>query len=63
MILCLIKNFLEQSGYKLQLFNSLFDDNIEIKELTYETQVNIKKSFDIKENMKAKKFLGMTFQQ
>ena len=42
-----IKSVLEQSGYKLNLFNSLTDENIEIKQLTYETQVIISKPFDI----------------
>jgi len=42
-----IKILLEQSGYKLKTFNSLFDDNIEIKELTYETKIAITKPFDI----------------
>ena len=43
-----IKNFLEQSGYKLNLFNSLNDENVEIKQLTYETQIQITKPLDIK---------------
>ena len=42
-----IKNFLEQSGYKLNLFNSLNDENVEIKQLTYETQIQISKPLDI----------------
>jgi hypothetical protein len=42
-----IKNFLEQSGYKLNIFNSLNDENVEIKQLTYETQIAIKKPLDI----------------
>ena len=41
-----IKSVLEQSGYKLNLFNSLTDENVEIKQMTYETQVVIKKPFD-----------------
>ena len=36
-----IKGFLEQSGYKLNLFASLNDANVEIKQLTYETQIKI----------------------
>jgi len=43
-----IKEFLEQSGYKLNIFNSLNDENVEIKQLTYETQIAIKKQLDIK---------------
>ena len=42
-----VKNFLEQSGYKLKEFNSLNDNNIEIKQITYETNIKIKKQFDI----------------
>jgi hypothetical protein len=42
-----IKSVLEQSGYKLNLFNSLVDENVEIKQMTYETQVIIAKPFDI----------------
>ena len=42
-----IKNFLEQSGYKLNLFNSLNNENVEIKQLTYETQIQINKPLDI----------------
>jgi hypothetical protein len=46
-----IKTILEQSGYKLNLFNSLNDENVEIKQMTYETQIMITKPFDI-ENYK-----------
>ena len=42
-----IKALLEQSGYKLNKFNSLTDDNVEVKQLTYQTQISIKKAFDI----------------
>jgi len=42
-----LKEFLLQSGYKLNLFNSLNDPNIEIKQLTYESQIKINKSLDI----------------
>ena len=42
-----IKNLLEQSGYKLKTFNSLFDDNVEIKQLTYETNITISKPLNI----------------
>jgi len=42
-----VKKFLEQSGYKINTFNSLNDENVEIKQLTYETQIAIKKPFDI----------------
>ena len=42
-----IKSLLEQSGYKLNKFNSLTDDNVEVKQLTYQTQISIKKALDI----------------
>jgi hypothetical protein len=42
-----IKSVLEQSGYKLNLFNSLIDENIEIKQMTYETKILITKQFNI----------------
>jgi hypothetical protein len=42
-----IKNLLEQSGYKLNKFSSLNDENVEIKQLTYETQIKITKPLDI----------------
>ena len=42
-----VKKFLEQSGYKLDNFNSLSDENIEIKQLNYETQIEISKPFNI----------------
>jgi hypothetical protein len=42
-----IKNLLEQSGYKLNIFNSLNDENVEIKQLTYETQISITKPLNI----------------
>jgi len=43
-----IKVVLEQSGYKLNQFHSLNDENIEIKQLTYETKIMITKPLDIK---------------
>ena len=42
-----IKALLEQSGYKLNKFNSLTDDNVEVRQLTYQTQISIKKALDI----------------
>jgi len=42
-----IRAVLEQSGYKLNLFNSLNDENVEIKQMTYESNINITKNFDI----------------
>ena len=42
-----IKTFLEQSGYKLNLFNSLNDENIEVKQLIYESQIKITKPINL----------------
>ena len=42
-----VKNFLEQSGYKLAKFNSLNDENVEVRQLNYETQIEISKPFNI----------------
>ena len=42
-----VKKFLEQSGYKLDNFNSLRDENIEVKQINYETQIEISKPFNI----------------
>ena len=42
-----IQNLLSQSGYKLNEFSRLTDQNIEIKQITYETQIEIKKTFNI----------------
>jgi hypothetical protein len=42
-----IKNLLQQSGYKLNLFRSLYDENVEIKQLTYVSQIKISKPVDL----------------
>ena len=42
-----IKNYLEQSGYKMALFNSLSDENVEVRLLTYEMKLQLKKPFNI----------------
>ena len=42
-----IKSFLEQSGYKIKTFNSLYDENIEIKQMTYESKIEINKRFNL----------------
>ena len=38
-----IKNHLEQNGYKINLFNSLNNENIEVKQLTYQSKIQISK--------------------
>ena len=47
-ILSKIKNFLEQSGYTFSLFNSLTDQNIEFKDISFVSQIKIKKNIKIK---------------
>ena len=42
-----INNFLEQSGYKLSLFDNIYNENIEIKQLTYECQIKIKQAINL----------------
>ena len=42
-----IKNLLQQSGYNLKLFNSLYDSNIEIKQLNYVSQIKISKPVEL----------------
>jgi hypothetical protein len=42
-----ISNFLEQSGYKIALFDSIKNDNIEIKNLTYECNIKIKHTINL----------------
>ena len=38
-----IKNHLEQNGYKINLFDSLNNENIEVKQLTYQSKIQISK--------------------
>jgi hypothetical protein len=42
-----ISNFLEQSGYKISLFETIKSDNIEIKNLTYESKIKIKHTINL----------------
>jgi hypothetical protein len=42
-----ISNFLEQSGYKLSLFDTIKSANIEIKQLTYECNIKIKHAINL----------------
>ena len=50
-----IKKNLEQSGYKLNIFNNVNDENVEIKQLTYETQIKITTNFHLSVRIYAKK--------
>ena len=47
-ILDKIKSFLEQSGYTYMLFDSFNDDNIEFKEITFLSMIEIKKNIHLK---------------
>ena len=42
-----ISNFLEQSGYKISLFESIKSENVEIKNLTYESNIKIKHTINL----------------
>jgi len=42
-----ISNLLEQSGYKMNFFENLQNNNIEIKQLTYQSTIKIKKSINL----------------
>ena len=42
-----VKMYLEQSGYKIQLFNSIYDKSVEIKQLTYQSIIKIDKPIHI----------------
>lgn len=47
-ILIKIKNFLEQSGYTFSIFDSLAQPNIEFKDISFISQVKLKKNIKIK---------------
>ena len=42
-----IKNHLEQNGYKINLFDSLNNENIEVKQLTYQSKIQISKQIKL----------------
>ncbi len=42
-----ISSILQQSGYKISLFENIKSDNIEIRQLTYQTQIKIKTSINL----------------
>jgi len=43
-----VKNFLEQSGYVFQVFNSFDDNNIEFKDITFVSLLKIKKKIHLR---------------
>jgi len=44
-----VKNYLEQSGYNVNLFNSLLDENVEVEKIDYESTVHITKPIKMDE--------------
>jgi hypothetical protein len=42
-----VKTFIEKSGYTINLFKSVYDDNVSVKQLTYETSMQIEKNIEI----------------
>jgi hypothetical protein len=42
-----VKTYIEKSGYTINLFNNIYDDNVSIKQMTYETSVQIKTNVKI----------------
>ena len=44
-----LNDFLQQNGYKINLFDSLDGDNIEVSNLKYETTIEIDKNINIRE--------------
>jgi hypothetical protein len=42
-----VKTYIEKSGYTINLFNNIYDDNVSIKQITYETSVQIKTNIKI----------------
>ena len=42
-----VKTYIEKSGYTINLFNNIYDDNVSIKQLTYETSVQIERNIKI----------------
>ena len=42
-----VKTFIEKSGYTINLFKNIYDDNVSVKQLTYETSMQIEKNIEI----------------
>ena len=42
-----VKTYIEKSGYTINIFNSIYDDNVSIKQMMYETSVQIKTNVKI----------------
>ena len=50
-VIDVIKNYLSQSGYSINLFETIQDKNIEIINMQYNIDIPIKKKFDLKKYM------------
>jgi len=42
-----VKNYLEQSGYTIQLYESIYNDNVSVKQLNYQSNIEITKPIKI----------------
>ena len=51
-IINIVKNYIEQSGYKMSAFDSFYDDNVEIIDMNYVCYLEISK------NIQLRKMLG-----
>jgi hypothetical protein len=48
-VLLEIKKFVEQNGIQIHLFNSFYDENVDINEITYNTIIPIREKINIKQ--------------
>lgn len=72
-----VKNFLEQSGYTISLYTNIYNENVDVKQLDYQTAIEITKPIKISEfmgcitsafiveskNLKAKTGINMRFKR
>lgn len=42
-----VKNYLEQSGYTIQLYDSIYNENVSVKQLNYQSNIEISKPIKI----------------
>lgn len=42
-----VKSYFEENGYKISLFESLFDENVEVKQITYQSVVEIDNTINV----------------
>jgi len=72
-----VKNFLEQSGYTINLYNNMYDKNVDVKQLNYQTSIEITKPIKMNDfigcitsafiveskNLKSKNGINMRFKR